>query len=115
MAVERVAVVDLPLRICGEEGATGQWIEVRSPQTGELLGRAAKAGPEEVERAIAGAAESFRETREMPAHRRAEVLRAIASDLRAQSSRYVETIVGEAGKTRPHAGGEKTRRHAAGA
>src|SRR6202162_1380780 len=109
MAVERVAVVDLPLRICGEEVATGQWIEVRSPQTGELLGRAAKAGPEEVERAIAGAAESSRETREMPAHRRAEVLRAIASDLRAQSSRYVETIVGEAGKPRQYAEAEITR------
>src|ERR1700693_1975267 len=109
MAVERVAVVDLPLRICGEEGATGQWIEVRSPQTGELLGRAAKSGPQEVGRPIAGAAESFRETREMPAHRRAGVLRAIASDLRAPRSRYVETIVGEAGKPRQYAEAEITR------
>jgi len=109
MAVEQVAAVDLPLRICGEDVRTGKWIEVRSPQTGELLGRAAKAGPPEVERAIAGAAESFRETREMPAYRRADVLRAIASDLRAQSSRYVETIVGEAGKPRQYAEGEFAR------
>ncbi len=109
MAVERVAAADLPLRICGEEVATGQWIEVRSPQTGELLGRAAKAGPEEVERAIAGAAESFRETRAMPAYRRADVLRAIAADLRAQGSRYVEAIVGEAGKPRQYAEAEVAR------
>lgn len=109
MAVDRVAAVDLPLRICGEEVSTGEWIEVRSPQTGEPLGRAAKAGPEEVERAIAGAAESFRETREMPAHRRAEVLRAIASDLQAQGSRYVDTIVGEAGKPRQYAEAEVAR------
>jgi acyl-CoA reductase-like NAD-dependent aldehyde dehydrogenase len=109
MAVDRVAAVDLPLRICGEEVSTGEWIEVRSPQTGEPLGRAAKAGPEEVERAIAGAAESFRETRGMPAYRRAEVLRAIASDVRAHGSRYVDTIVGEAGKPRQYAEAEVAR------
>jgi len=51
-----VTASDLPLRICGEEAVTGDWIEVRSPHTGELLGRAAKAGAPEVERAIAGAA-----------------------------------------------------------
>jgi acyl-CoA reductase-like NAD-dependent aldehyde dehydrogenase len=109
MAVDRVAAVDLPLRICGEEVSTGEWIEVRSPQTGEPLGRAAKAGPEEVERAIAGAEESFRETRGMPAYRRAEVLRAIASDVEAQGSRYVDTIVGEAGKPRQYAEAEVAR------
>ena len=39
---------DLPLRIAGGETATGAWIEVRSPQSGELLARVAKAGPAEV-------------------------------------------------------------------
>ena len=100
---------DLPLRICGEDVETGEWIEVRSPQTGELLGRAAKAGAREVERAIAGAAESFAETRRMPAHRRAEVLRAIAADVGALRSRYVDTIVGEAGKPRQYAEAEVAR------
>jgi glyceraldehyde-3-phosphate dehydrogenase (NADP+) len=100
---------DLPLRICGEEVVTGEWIEVRSPQTGELLGRAAKAGPKEVERAIAGAAESFRETRRIPAHRRAEILRAIAADVRAERSRFSETIIGEAGKPRQYAEAEVAR------
>ena len=102
-------VVDLPLRIAGEEVATGDWIEVRSPQTGELLGRAAKAGPGEVERAIAGAAEGFEETRRLPAHRRAEILRAIASDLTARRARLVEAIVGEAGKPRQYAEAEVAR------
>jgi acyl-CoA reductase-like NAD-dependent aldehyde dehydrogenase len=102
-------VMDLPLRIGGEEVLTGDWIEVRSPQTGELLGRAAKAGSGEVERAIAGAAESFQETRRIPAYRRAEILRSISSDLRAQSARFVETIVGEAGKPRQYAEAEVAR------
>ena len=100
---------DLALRICGEELTTGEWIEVRSPQTGELLGRAAKAGAPEVERAIAGAAESFPETRRMPAHRRAEILRAIAADVGALRSRYADTIVGEAGKPRQYAEAEVAR------
>jgi acyl-CoA reductase-like NAD-dependent aldehyde dehydrogenase len=99
----------LPLRIGGEEVVTGEWIEVRSPQTGALLGRAAKAGAREVERAIAGAAESFPETRRMPAHRRAEILRAIAADVRALRSRYADTIVGEAGKPRQYAEAEVAR------
>jgi acyl-CoA reductase-like NAD-dependent aldehyde dehydrogenase len=109
MAVERVAAVDLPLRIGGEEVATGEWFEVWSPQSGELLARAAKAGPDEIERAIAGAAESFRETRRLPAYRRAEFLRAIAADVQSNRSRYVETIVAEAGKPRQFAEGEVTR------
>jgi glyceraldehyde-3-phosphate dehydrogenase (NADP+) len=100
---------DLPLRICGDEVVTGEWIAVRSPQTGELLGRAAKAGPREVERAIAGAAESFQETRRIPAHRRAEILRAIAADVRSLRSRYAETIVAEAGKPRQYAEAEVAR------
>ena len=104
-----MTAADLPLRICGEEVVTGEWIEVRSPQTGGLLGRAAKAGPREVERAIAGAAESFQETRRLPAHRRAEILRTIAADVRALRSRYAETIVQEAGKPRQYADAEVAR------
>jgi acyl-CoA reductase-like NAD-dependent aldehyde dehydrogenase len=104
-----VTAPDLALRICGEEVVTGEWIEVRSPQMGELLGRAAKAGAGEVERAIAGAAESFPETRRMPAHRRADILRAIAADVRALRSRYADTIVGEAGKPRQYAEAEVAR------
>jgi acyl-CoA reductase-like NAD-dependent aldehyde dehydrogenase len=88
---------------------TGEWIEVRSPQSGALLARAAKAGAPEVERAIAGAAESFPETRRMPAHRRAEVLRAIAADVLARRSQYADTIVAEAGKPRQYAEAEVAR------
>src|ERR1700686_1497594 len=100
---------ELPLRICGEEVVTGEWIEVRSPQTGEPLGRAAKAGAPEIERAIAGAAASFPETRRMPAHRRAEVLRTIAADMLARRSLYADTIVAEAGKPRQYPEAEVAR------
>jgi hypothetical protein len=39
-----VTVADFPLRIAGEEVATGDWFEVRSPWSGELLSRVARAG-----------------------------------------------------------------------
>jgi acyl-CoA reductase-like NAD-dependent aldehyde dehydrogenase len=90
--------VDLPLRIAGGETATGSWIEVRSPQSGELLARVARAGPAEIERALARAAEGFRETRALPGHRRAAILRAIAAHLGERRAELVGTIVAEAGK-----------------
>ena len=103
------AARDLPLRICGQEIVTGRWIEVRSPHSGELLARAAKAGPGEIENAIAGAAEAFGETHRIPGHRRAEILRAIGEELARRRSDFVETIVSEAGKPRRYAEAEADR------
>jgi len=100
---------DLPLRICGEEVSTGRWFEVRSPQSGTLLARASRAGREEVERAIAGASEAFGETRRLPAHRRAEILRSIAESLSERRKEFVETIIAEAGKPRRFAEAEVNR------
>jgi acyl-CoA reductase-like NAD-dependent aldehyde dehydrogenase len=100
---------DLPLRIAGREAATGHWIEVRSPQSGELLARVARAGPAEVEQALAEAAEGFRETRALPGHRRAEILRAVAAFLTARRAEAVDTIVAEAGKPVRFAAGEVSR------
>ena len=101
--------MDLPLRICGEEVVTGDWFEVRSPQSGELLARVAKAGPGEIDRAIGGAAEGFGETRRLPAHRRADVLRAIGEQVRRRRADYVSAIVAEAGKPRRYAEAEVER------
>lgn len=89
---------DLPLRLCGEEAVTGEWIEVHSPHSGKLLARVAKAGKAEVERAIAGAMESFTETKRLPAHERAAILRTIAAWLQERRSELASTIVSEAGK-----------------
>jgi acyl-CoA reductase-like NAD-dependent aldehyde dehydrogenase len=93
-----VTVADFPLRIAGEEVATGDWIEVRSPWSGERLARVARARPPEVERAIAAAAESFPETRSMPAYRRAAVLRRLREALETAREELASTIVREAGK-----------------
>lgn len=100
---------DVPLRIGGEEVTTGQWFEVRSPWSGELLARVARAGVAEVERAIAAAAAGFEETRALPAYRRAEILRRLRDELENLSGELVATIVAEAGKPVRYATAEVER------
>ncbi|MEP6800522.1 MAG: aldehyde dehydrogenase family protein [Acidobacteriota bacterium] len=104
-----MAPSDLPLRIAGEEITTGDWIEVRSPQSGALLGRVARAGAGEVEAAISAAERSFPETRRIPAYRRAAILRSVEEDLVSRRGEYVETIIAEAGKPRRYAEAEVDR------
>ena len=99
----------LPLRIAGEEVTTGEWIDVRSPWSGELVARAAKAGPPEIELAIARAAAGYEETRRLPAHRRAEILRRLGEELARVRSELSDTIVAEAGKPRRYAEAEVER------
>ena len=77
---------------------TGAWIDVHSPWSGALLARVAKAGPAEVERAIAAAAAGFDETRSLPSWRRAEVLRRLREALEEMRGELVATMVAEAGK-----------------
>src|SRR6202165_2760837 len=103
------SALSLPLRIAGEEVSTGDWFEVRSPQDGHLLARVARAGGAQVERALACAVEGFAQARLLPAHRRAEMLRAIFEGVAAQRSRFVETIIAEAGKPRRFAEAEVDR------
>jgi glyceraldehyde-3-phosphate dehydrogenase (NADP+) len=100
---------DLPLRIGGAEVTTGDWIEVHSPWSGERIARVARAGAAEIERAIASAAEGFAETRRLPAHRRAEILRRVREELEKRRAELVRTIVAEAGKPRRFAEAEVER------
>jgi acyl-CoA reductase-like NAD-dependent aldehyde dehydrogenase len=43
---------DHPLLIAGERVETGEWTEVRSPYSGELVGRVARGGADEAQRAV---------------------------------------------------------------
>src|SRR5260370_25781627 len=108
-AVGSETVPSLPLRIGGEEVSTGDWFEVHSPQDGRLLAQVARAGSAQIERALACAVEGFAQTRLLPAHRRADVLRAIFDGVAAERSRFIETIVAEAGKPRRFAEGDVDR------
>ena len=67
-----------PLLVAGEWIETGEWQEVRSPYSGEVVGRVAKAGADETRRAIDAAEQAMREP--LPAHKRAEILVRVAGD-----------------------------------
>ena len=82
---------------------------MRSSWSGDLVARVAKAGPAEIERAIASAAAGFEETRLLPAYRRSEILRRVRGEVEARRAEFVQTIVDEAGKPRRYAEAEVER------
>ena len=74
-----VTASEKKLLIGGEWVETGDWVEVRSPYSGELVGRVAKAGAAEARRAVDAAEAAMREP--LPAHKRAEILVRVAGFL----------------------------------
>jgi acyl-CoA reductase-like NAD-dependent aldehyde dehydrogenase len=82
--------------VAGEWVETGDWLEVRSPYSGEVVGRVAKAGASETKRAIDAAEEAMREP--LPAHKRAEILVRVAGALGRRHDEVARLISDEAGK-----------------
>src|SRR5881296_622072 len=89
-------VVDRKLLIDGEWVETGDSFDVRSPYSGEVVGRVAKAGRDETRRAIDAAEVAMREP--LPAHKRAEILVRVAGHLGRRHDEVARTISDEAGK-----------------
>src|SRR5438477_5112990 len=84
------------LFVGGEWVETGEWIDVRSPYSGEVVGRVAKAGAEGTGRAIDAAENAMAEP--LPAHRRAEILVRVAGYLGGRNDEVAKNISDEAGK-----------------
>ena len=84
------------LLVGGEWIETGGWIDVRSPYSGEVVGRVAKAGSGETRQAIDAAERALEEP--LPAHRRAEILVKVAGYLGRRRDEVARTISEEAGK-----------------
>jgi len=89
-------VAERKLLVGGDWIETGDWLEVRSPYSGDVVGRAAKAGARETARAIDAAEEAMREP--LPAHRRAEILVKVAGALGRRHDDVARLICDEAGK-----------------
>jgi acyl-CoA reductase-like NAD-dependent aldehyde dehydrogenase len=85
-----------PLLIGGEWLETGEWQEVRSPYSGDVVARVAKAGAKETRRAIDAAEQAMREP--LPAHKRAEILVKVAGALGRRHDEVARLISDEAGK-----------------
>src|SRR5918995_1382828 len=89
-------VTEKPLLIAGEWVETGEWQEGRSPYSGEVLGRVAKAGADATRRAVDEAAAAMEEP--LPAHKRAEILVRVAGALGRRHDEVARLISDEAGK-----------------
>src|SRR5947208_11835906 len=89
-------VTERKLFVGGEWIETGDWVEVRSPYSGEPVGRVAKAGAAEARRAIDAAEQAMQEP--LPAHRRAEILVRVAGALGRRHEEVARLISDEAGK-----------------
>src|SRR5207244_6208763 len=84
------------LFVGGEWIETGDWLDVRSPYSGDVVGRVAKAGAAETRSAIDAAEKAMREP--LPAHKRAEILVRVAGALGRRHEEAARTISDEAGK-----------------
>jgi acyl-CoA reductase-like NAD-dependent aldehyde dehydrogenase len=87
---------DHPLLIDGERVETGAWTDVRSPYSGELVGRVAKGGAAETRRALDAATAAL--ANPLPAHERARILDATAHLLAERQEEAAQLISAEAGK-----------------
>jgi acyl-CoA reductase-like NAD-dependent aldehyde dehydrogenase len=84
------------LLIGSEWVETGEWIEVRSPYDGTLVGRVPSAGGAETRRALDAAEAAMKEP--IPAHERAAILDRVAALLAERQDEVARTISAEAGK-----------------
>jgi acyl-CoA reductase-like NAD-dependent aldehyde dehydrogenase len=91
-----ITTTERKLLIAGEWVETGEWQEVRSPYSGEVVGRVPTAGAGEARRAIDAAEEAMREP--LPAHKRAEILVRVAGALGRRHDEVARLISDEAGK-----------------
>ncbi|HEY0417817.1 MAG TPA: aldehyde dehydrogenase family protein [Gaiellaceae bacterium] len=87
---------DHGLVIAGERVETGEWTDVRSPYSGDVVGRVAKGGVADARRALDAAAHALESP--LPAHERARVLDRVAHALEERQDEAARIICAEAGK-----------------
>src|SRR5437588_11105183 len=90
------AVTDHALLIGGEPVETGDWTDLRAPDSGEVVGRVAQGGAREARRALDAAAAVLADP--LPAHERARLLDNVAHLLAERQEEAARTICAEAGK-----------------
>jgi acyl-CoA reductase-like NAD-dependent aldehyde dehydrogenase len=90
------ATSERPILIGADWVETGDWIDVRSPYDGRLVGRVAKAGAAETRQALDAAERAMRDP--LTAHERASILDGVARLLDERADVAARTISAEAGK-----------------
>jgi acyl-CoA reductase-like NAD-dependent aldehyde dehydrogenase len=82
----------------GESRRTDDPVVVTSPYDGSPVAVVHRAGPDEVEAAIAAATEAFPVTRKLPSWRRAEILETVGAGIAERKDEFARTIALEGGK-----------------
>ncbi|GAP35651.1 NAD-dependent succinate-semialdehyde dehydrogenase [Piscinibacter sakaiensis] len=80
------------------EPVARQFIDVVNPATGQVIGKVAKAGREDLDRALAAAERGFAAWRKVPAHERAAIMRRAAGLLRERADDIARVLTQEQGK-----------------
>ncbi len=88
--------VERKLLVGGDWVETGEWIDVRSPYDGALVGRVPRGGAQQARDALDAAEQAMREP--LPAHERAAILDRVAALLSERADEAARTISAEAGK-----------------
>ncbi|MEA2641090.1 MAG: 1-pyrroline-5-carboxylate dehydrogenase [Chloroflexota bacterium] len=91
---------EYPLVIGGERVTTGEWIESLNPSAhAQVVGRVARAGPAEADRAVHAAEKAFEGWSRVPASERARVGLRAAAVMRRRRHELSATMVLEVGKS----------------
>jgi acyl-CoA reductase-like NAD-dependent aldehyde dehydrogenase len=98
MAATETLLGERGIVLGGDVVRTGETYEVLSPYDGAPVAVVHRAGPEEIERAIAGAVEAFETTRRLASWERERVLEGVAAGIAARRGELARTIALEAGK-----------------
>ncbi len=94
----KAALGEYGILIDGQWIKTGDAIEVRSPYDNSLVAVIHRAGPAEIETAIATAAAAFETTRHLPSWKRAEILEKISAGIAERHEELARALAMEAGK-----------------
>jgi acyl-CoA reductase-like NAD-dependent aldehyde dehydrogenase len=95
---EETTLGTFPAIVAGAKAEAGDTIVVRSPYNDSAVAVVHRAGPDEIEAAIAAAAEAFETTRHLASHERAAVLDRISALIAERRDELARTIALEAGK-----------------
>ncbi len=104
-----MAVAAYRLFIDGQSVDTSDQYELRYPYNGDLVGTVARAGEDETDAAIAGAARAYGETRKLSRARRAEILTAMSRGVAERRSEFERAITLGTGKPIDYARAEVAR------
>ena len=96
--LDRPVLGEFGCLVAGRWTRTGDAVEVRSPYDETLASVVQRAGPADIERAIAGASEAFETTRRLPSWKRSEILEKASAGIAARGEELARTLALEAGK-----------------